>query len=79
MIDGIFIIIICFIMFILFQMIKLTEEIRLIINLIIVSSLLFYIASDVTDLLVSKMFIILGIVSLFLIPFSIVMKYIEKL
>ena len=78
MIDLI-IIIIFFIIYVLYQMIPMIEEIKISIDLILVSAMLFYIGSNIGDISASKVFMILSIVSILLIPLTIVLKYMEKI
>jgi hypothetical protein len=78
MID-IIIIIIFVIIFILFKMIKNFDEVKLIIDYILVSTLCFYIGYNISNIFTSKLFLILGIISFLLIPISIILKYIEKI
>jgi len=78
MID-ILIIIIFIITLLLFQIIKLHEEVKIIITLLIASSLFFYIGLNINNEIVSKVFMILTFISILYVPISIIVKYIEKL
>lgn len=78
MID-ILIIIIILISMIVLTLIKTMEEVRIILNLIIVTSLFFYIGFNIENSYISKTFLILAIIILILIPITLILKYIEKI
>jgi hypothetical protein len=75
----ILIIIILFLSLIIINMIKMIEEIRIIMELIIVSTLFFYLCFNIEIELLSRIFGILGIIFLLLIPIHTILKYVEKL
>jgi hypothetical protein len=78
MIDLIIVILI-FVIFIVYQMIPMPIEIKDSLSLILVSFLLFYIAFNINDATLSRMFAILGIFTLLLIPIIIIVRYMDKL
>jgi hypothetical protein len=78
MID-ILIIIVFFAAYIIFEMTPMHDEVKSIIKLAIASSLLFYVALNVNDINVSKLFIALSIITFIMIPVVLIIKYIGKM
>ena len=68
-----------FIILIIFEFIKMQDEARIIVDFALVSSLLFYCASSASEVSTSKLFNILGIVVILLIPVTLAIKYTEKI
>lgn len=55
------------------------KEILLIVNGLIISSLSFYIALNIEDVYISKIFMVLTFISIIMIPILLIMIYLEKL
>jgi hypothetical protein len=59
--------------------IPMLPEIKLTIQFIVISSLCFYIAMNINDRYLTYTFMILSIISILLIPFTLIIKYMEKI
>jgi len=73
------IIIILIVTIIFFQLILMPEMIKILINLILLCSFLFYIGANISDVNISIVFMILSVICILLIPILIIINYIEKI
>ena len=78
MID-VLIIIVFFVAYMLFELLVMLPIVKEIVTFVIASGLLFYVALNANDINVTKIFMILGFICIFMIPIVVIIRYLEKM